>query len=837
MSGLPSRRSREAAVCRRSRTLTIESLEPRLALAANPYLFGSPAVSGDTSAPVVRSVSLPAAGTYGTGSALSFKVTFNEPVLVVGDQTAVSLPVEVGYGMRQAQYVSGSGTSSLTFRMTVTSNDVDTDGISLGRVNTSAIRDFDFAENQVLDRAGNAASNVIPAVNTSRIRVDATGPVVSGFGGFVTSQTAKSQQVSLRVTFDGPVFVTGKPRVPVTLDGKPQELVYTAGSGTSTLTFAVMLPKTTSVASPAFRGENDLPGEVILLPQGANLKDRLGNSVTTIGSGFGETYYDQYDDKGKPTGNRVVVIGAHYEYLGERKQAELNTVLREERDEFNPPALNASEAYWAGYKNPDYPDVTNDVDLYRVAYRSTIPEQGNRPTVAYGIVAIPQGTTGPLPLLSVQHGTLWLKESAPSQAYFWDKNDTKPFKYGLSQQDLYGWCYETRLNVAQFAGNGYVMIAADYFGIGNSVENDSFVVKASQQRACFDMYAASQKLIKSLNLTTDRLFLNGWSEGALVSISFQEMLEAKGVKIDGVSTAATPADTGMFAEQFIFNPRPYSTTTVPNAAWSIFVHQFSSFALASYSGQTNAPLELFGGNYDVSRKFYMREFNTMPWFTWQKDVREVMEPVMVMDGITYNTEVSKFLAQNVARSPLTYAQTAYAKLIRDAGSGKTRLVSDMKMYYGEQDEGYAVPVCTIVDTWQRGTYGKTNIEQVPVPYASHRSTFLTAVAGQLGWFNAKRGLPDAVTDLTAMPIDGGAGATLSWTEPKENGLQIAEYRVQWKLATAAVWGDMISTGSSATSFTVNGLTSGGQIQFRVFSVSQVGKRSILGLSSNVAVMG
>jgi hypothetical protein len=803
-------------------------------MAVIPGITVSPDLFADTAPPKVQSVSLPAAGTYGTGRSLTFKVTFNEPVLVVGDQTAVWLPVEVGYAMRSAQYVSGSGTPFLTFRMTVTANDVDTDGISLGRVNTSAVRDFDFAENQVLDRSGNAASNAIPTVNTSRIRVDATGPVVSAFGGFVTSQTAKGQQVSLRVTFDGPVIVTGKPRVPVTLGGQKQELVYTAGSGTSTLTFAVTLPKTTSVGNPAFRGENDLPGEVILLPQGADLKDRLGNSVTTIGSGFGETYYDN----GKPeTGNRVVVIGAHYEYLGERNQQELNAVLREERDAFNPPALNASEAYWAGYTNPDYPDVTNDVDVYRVAYRSTIPEQGNRPTVAYGLVAIPKGTTGPLPLLSVQHGTLWLKESAPSQAYFWNKDDATPFKYGLSQQELYGWCYETRLNVAQFAGNGYVVIAADYFGIGNSVENDSFVVKASQQRACFDMYAASQKLIKSLSLTTDRLFLNGWSEGALVSISFQEMLEAKGVKIDGVSTAATPADTGMFAEQFIFNPRLYSTTTVPNAAWSIFVHQFSSFALASYSGQTNAPLELFGGNYDVSRKFYMREFNVMPEFKWQKDVREVMEPVMIMDGITYNTDVSKFLAQNVARSPLAYAQTAYAKLIRDAGSGKTRLVSDMKMYYGEQDEGYAVPVCTIVDTWQRGTYGKTNIEQVPVPSASHRSTFLTAVAGQLGWFNAKRGLPSAVTDLTATLIDGGAGATLSWTKPNTNGLQIAEYRVQWKPATDAVWGGMVSTGSTATSFTLGGLPTGQQIQFRVFSVCRVGNRSVLGLSSNVASAG
>ena len=149
-----------------------------------------------------------------------------------------------------------------------------------------------------------------------------------------------------------------------------------------------------------------------------------------------------------------------------------------------------------------------------------------------------------------------------------------------------------------------------------------------------------------------------------------------------------------------------------------------------------------------------------------------------------------------------------------------------------------MPVCTIVHTWQRGIYGKMNIEQVPVPHASHRSTFLTAVAGQLGWFNAKRGLPDAVTDLTATPIDGGAGATLSWTAPQTNGrLPIAEYRVQWKLATADAWGDMVSTGSNVTWFTLNGLPAGQQIQLLVVLVSRVGNRSIVGLSSNVAVMG
>ncbi|MBU6222308.1 MAG: fibronectin type III domain-containing protein [Planctomycetes bacterium] len=839
-SGLPSRRVREAARQRRrsdrASDLKIESLEPRLALAVMPVL-------ADNKPPEAVSVALPAAGTYGTGSNLTFKVRFSEPVKVVGSPADVFVPVEVGYAMRQAQYVSGSGTRSLTFRMTVTANDVDTDGISLGRVNVSAVRDFDFnrptvtpPQVAVADLVGNAASNMIPPVNTSRIRVDATGPVVTSYAAFAT----KGRQVSLKVTFDGPVTVKGKPMVPVTIGGVPYNLSYVAGSKTSTLTFTVTVPKDKSVpkdklvANPTFRGENGLPGEVIVLPKGADLKDRLGNSVTPIGGKFGQIY----TDNGKPDGNRVVVIGTHYEPIrtGDRKVsvAELDEVLTKERDEFNPAE---PEAYWRDYQNPDYRSALYDVDVYRVAYRTTIPEQGNRPTVAYGLVAIPQGVTGAIPMVSVQHGTLWLKESGPSQAFSWDKNSETVVKYGYREKDFYTTCYETRLNVAQFAGQGYAVIAADYVGIGNSVENDSFVVKASEQRACLDMLTASERLLAAKSLYRSQLFLNGWSQGALVSISFQEALEAAGVAISGVSTAATPANTGMFAQGFIFNRRPYSEVTVPDWPWAIFVHQFSSFALASYSGQTNAPLELFGGNYDFARTFYMREFKAFPGFSWRKNKDGDMVPVMEMDKVTRDAEVSKFLDQRVVQSPRAYESTAYAKLIEAAASGKTRLVSDMKMYYGEQDEGYAVPVCLDIDTWQRGTYGKTNIEQVPVPSASHRSTFFTAVAGQIEWFNAKRGLPNAATDLTATLINGGVGATLAWTTPATNGSPITGYRVEYKAVTDRTWTRLPAIGPVPPSATVTGLTPGQRYQYRVFAFTGNGAVGQVGLSSNVAVTG
>jgi hypothetical protein len=774
----------------------------------------------DTIAPVVRSVSLPAAGTYGTGEPLTFKVRFSEPVRVVGNEADLFLPVEVNYAMRSARYVSGSGTRSLTFRMNVTANDRDTDGISLGRVNDSAVRDFDFAANAIQDRAGNPASDVIPAVNTRRIRVDATGPVVAASSGLVV----QNGRMSLQVTFDTAVFVTGRPTVPVSIGNLETELRYVGGSGTSQLSFAAAMPQS-YVGSPTFR---HLVGEVIYLPQGANLKDRLGNEVTPIGGDFGEIYRDADQ-------NRVVVIGTHYELVKTVTKAELDGVLTTERDIFSP---GASEAYWRDYQNPEYRQALHDIDVYRVAYRTTIPEQGNRPTVAYGLVAIPRGVSGQIPVVSYQHGTLWLKESAPSQAFSWDVTSTAVVNYGLTEQELYFSAYETRLNVAAFAGQGYAVVAADYIGIGNSVENDAFFVKQSGQQACLDMLAASERLLASKSLYRSDLFLNGWSQGGIATVAFQEALEARGVSISGVSTSSAGPDTNQFVTQSIFNRRPYSTVTVPDAPWRVFVPQFSAFSLGGYHGQVNTPLELLGGNYEVSRKFYMREFKSPPSFAWQINVRGEVVPVFIQDGVTTTAEVSRFIDQKAARDPQAYEQTAYARLLGDAGSGKTRLVSDMRMYYGDQDEAGPEVVATSVATWQRGTFGKTNIEMVKVPYASHRSTALTAVAGQIEWFNAKRGLPNAVADLTATLINGGAGATLSWTSPATNGSPITGYRVEYKAVTDTTWNrqaDPVSHGS--LSATVTGLTPGRRYQYRVFAFMGNGTAGQMGLSSNIAITG
>lgn len=678
-------------------------------------------MAADTESPFVQSISLPAGRTYGTGQQLNFVLNFNERVRVDGSSGGLSFPVEVGYAMRSATYQGGSGTRSLTFRMSVTANDVDNDGVTLGRVNAiSGKRDFGFTSilsSRIRDLQGNQTRDAIPTVNTRRILVDGTGPIVSGYNSFVT----RGRQVSLRVNFDQPVYVTGRPTVPVTIgdatigQAVDRELAYVRGSGTRTLTFAVTVPRVADLGPVSFRSA---VGQVIYLPGSAELRDRLGNRATPVwGNYFDSTPLLR-------NGNRVIVIGSHYESLGTVSRDALNKVLTTERDTFY--AGQGTQPCWSGFQMPDYVPAANAVDLYRVAYQSTIPEQGNRPTTAYGLVAIPHGASGSLPLLSYQHGTLPHTLSAPSQAFAYAPGSA-----------FYDSCYETRLNVAQFAGQGYVVIAPDYFGIGKSIENDSYIVKQSEQQACLDMLSASQKLLQAKGLGTTDLFLAGWSQGGVVTVAFHEVLEARGVRITGVSTAAAPQNTEMVANRLLFNYRAGSNTSVRDAAWMNIVHILSAFSLGGYCGVPNAAEELFGRNYEAARKVYMRDYHSLE-FRFDVNAQSVTVPVMVVDGITYSGVTSEFINPAYAANPNAYSQSAYQRLNRDTVAGRIGLSSDMKLYYGEQDEAFPVPVLRWLHEWQRDTFGKTNIEATEVSSASHRGTFLRAVQGQLAWFNSRR---------------------------------------------------------------------------------------------------
>ena len=124
----------------------------------------------DGVAPAVTSVAVPASATYTQSQVLDFTVNFSETVTVdtSGGTPRLAIALDVG-GTAYASYLSGSGTTALTFQMTVAVGQVDLTGIALNALQANgAVLSDGVGNNAVLALAG-----VQP---TTGVRVNAPAP-------------------------------------------------------------------------------------------------------------------------------------------------------------------------------------------------------------------------------------------------------------------------------------------------------------------------------------------------------------------------------------------------------------------------------------------------------------------------------------------------------------------------------------------------------------------------------------------------------------------------------------------------------------------------------------
>ena len=363
-----------------------------------------------------------------------------------------------------------------------------------------------------------------------------------------------------------------------------------------------------------------------------------------------------------------------YEFIGRWDADKLNTILTDDTPKFFGVAVR-------------YTAAKNAVKLYRVTYSSVVPERGNKPIAATGLVAVPDIAGTSFPMVSYQHGTVYGKQEVPS---FPDKSP------------------ETQLMLAQFAGQGYIVIGADYFGMGPSKEPEGYMVKASHQQATYDMLLASRAVLADLKLSNTKLFIGGWSQGGFITMAFLEKLEAAGVKIDAAATASAPVDVSVVLNGFLSFPRKN------DAAWVNSLFILSSFAFENYYGVPGLSRSLFNDEYyDLARKVYLREpFNVADVPT---DLHKLIKP-------------DYFNAQ-------FFAESAYGKLVAQTQAYRWVIKSPVRNYYGEADEAIAVGVGQLAMTYQRAMgNGNPVIEAVSTGLTSHRGTYATAVPQWKTWF-------------------------------------------------------------------------------------------------------
>ncbi|WP_247871514.1 autotransporter-associated beta strand repeat-containing protein, partial [Azospirillum sp. TSH7] len=147
-------------------------------------------VTDDVTPTVTGVTSSTADGTYGVGSTVSIQVTFSENVTVTGTPR---LTLETGTTDRTIDYVSGTGTNTLTFTYTVqagdTSSDLDYQSASALALNGGTIK----------DAAGNDATLTLPATGSGS-SLGGSKALVIDTAPAITSATYNASTNTLAVT-------------------------------------------------------------------------------------------------------------------------------------------------------------------------------------------------------------------------------------------------------------------------------------------------------------------------------------------------------------------------------------------------------------------------------------------------------------------------------------------------------------------------------------------------------------------------------------------------------------------------------------------------------------
>ncbi|RZA25696.1 MAG: LamG domain-containing protein [Proteobacteria bacterium] len=157
------------------------------ALGSGQSLAGQSAIVIDATPAVVSSVtSVKPDGAYGAGNVIDIVVNFSRPVIVLGATPQLALNT---IPPSSASYLSGSGSSALTFRYTVQSGEVSSD---LDYANTSAfISNSATIRNGIIDAVlsfpAPGAAGSLSASKALVIDGASPAPNLVGPGGFVTA--------------------------------------------------------------------------------------------------------------------------------------------------------------------------------------------------------------------------------------------------------------------------------------------------------------------------------------------------------------------------------------------------------------------------------------------------------------------------------------------------------------------------------------------------------------------------------------------------------------------------------------------------------------------------
>ena len=339
-----------------------------------------------------------------------------------------------------------------------------------------------------------------------------------------------------------------------------------------------------------------------------------------------------------------------------------------------------------------YTPATNSVKLYRVTYKSVIPEQSNRPTTASGLIAIPNLKQRTFPVVSYQHGTVVAKTAVPS----------------FPEQSI-----ESLLMIAQFSGQGYIFVGADLFGKGLSPEPNGYMVKDSTVQACYDMLLASQAVLADMQIKTSKLFLSGWSQGSYSTMAFLNKLESVNYPVTATATCCTPNDLYSCMYNWIFNPFPAPDVNRLVGFAAILINSYEHYY--GMQGLSNAAIK--PQYLQATHDLYENKITA-------DESLKLLPPTL-----------KELLNTDFANQCLS-GNTPFYQLLKSNQDYYWRHTTPIKAYYGLKDEVIIPYVSTLAVDYQKAVGGADAQAVSAGADADHRGTFVFGVGEEKKWFDS-----------------------------------------------------------------------------------------------------
>jgi pimeloyl-ACP methyl ester carboxylesterase len=310
---------------------------------------------------------------------------------------------------------------------------------------------------------------------------------------------------------------------------------------------------------------------------------------------------------------------------------------------------------------------------------------------ASGLILVPVGLKGTAPILSLQHGTTFLKRDAPSLS-----------------QNYYGMEF--------FAAAGYVTLIPDFLGYGESAKLfHPYYHEQSSALTVIDMiHAAKEFLVKEKINVNEDLFLAGYSEGGYVTLATAHAIDVDPqhkLKVKAVAAGAGGYDLkGMLKE----------VTTQNNYAYPGYL----AFVLMSYNStyNWNKPLDsYFNPKYAKALEEYMDGTHD-GWFVNTKLTTSI-------SGL-FNPTFYESLEQKTGALELKKA------LVENSIDGWNASFP-VRLYHSRKDEiiPYANSESMLADFKKAGA---KSVYLVTITGNSHASSFMPMIQAFVPWFEELR---------------------------------------------------------------------------------------------------